>query len=65
MPKRAEHALGCRVYATPEGPKGSPTPEILFSSRSGLPPPNPPRTITPVRGHVRTLTSYVLGASGS
>jgi hypothetical protein len=27
--ERAEYALGCRMYATPEGLKGSPTAEIL------------------------------------
>jgi hypothetical protein len=29
VPERAEYALGCRMYATPEGLKGSPTPEML------------------------------------
>jgi hypothetical protein len=29
MPDRAEYALGCRMYATPEGLKGSPTAEML------------------------------------
>jgi hypothetical protein len=29
LPKRAEYALGCRMYATPEGLKGSPTAEML------------------------------------
>ncbi len=29
IPKRAAYALGCRMYATPEGLKGSPTPEML------------------------------------
>lgn len=29
LPDRAEYALGCRVYATPEGLKGSPTVEML------------------------------------
>ncbi len=28
-PDRAEYALGCRMYATPEGLKGSPTAEML------------------------------------
>ena len=27
--KRAGHALGCRVYATPEGLRGSPTPDMV------------------------------------
>lgn len=29
VPKRAEYALGCRMYATPEGLKGSPTADML------------------------------------
>ncbi len=29
VPGRAEYALGCRMYATPEGLKGSPTTEML------------------------------------
>lgn len=29
MPERAEYALGCRMYATPEGLKGSPTAQML------------------------------------
>ncbi len=29
VPGRAEYALGCRMYATPEGLKGSPTAEML------------------------------------
>ncbi|CAA9484122.1 MAG: hypothetical protein AVDCRST_MAG12-1689 [uncultured Rubrobacteraceae bacterium] len=29
VPERAEYALGCRMYATPEGLKGSPTAEML------------------------------------
>ncbi len=28
-PERAQYALGCRMYATPEGLRGSPTPEML------------------------------------
>jgi hypothetical protein len=28
-PEREDLRLGCRVYATPEGLKGSPTPEML------------------------------------
>jgi hypothetical protein len=29
VPERGERGLGCRVYATPEGLKGSPTTEML------------------------------------
>ncbi len=29
VPDRAEYALGCRMYATPEGLRGSPTAEML------------------------------------
>ena len=29
VPERAEYALGCRMYTTPEGLRGSPTPEML------------------------------------
>jgi hypothetical protein len=29
VPERAEYALGCRMYATPEGLKGSPTTGML------------------------------------
>ncbi len=29
VPDQAEYALGCRVYATPEGLRGSPTAEML------------------------------------
>jgi hypothetical protein len=29
VPERGERGLGCRVYATPEGLKGSPTIEML------------------------------------
>ena len=29
VPERAEYALGCRMYATPEGLKGSPTAGML------------------------------------
>jgi hypothetical protein len=29
VPERAEHALGCRTYATPEGLKGSPPAGML------------------------------------
>jgi hypothetical protein len=29
VPERAGYALGCRMYATPEGLKGSPTPTML------------------------------------
>jgi hypothetical protein len=29
VPERAEYALGCRMYATPEGLRGTPTTEML------------------------------------
>jgi len=29
VPERTEYALGCRVYATPEGLKGSPTAKMV------------------------------------
>ena len=29
VPERAEYALGCRMYTTPEGLRGSPTTEML------------------------------------
>ena len=29
VPERAGYALGCRMYATPEGLRGSPTTEML------------------------------------
>ncbi len=29
VPGRAEYALGCRMYSTPEGLRGSPTAEML------------------------------------
>jgi hypothetical protein len=29
VPERAEYALGCQMYTTPEGLRGSPTPEML------------------------------------
>jgi hypothetical protein len=29
VPERAGYALGCRMYATPEGLRGSPTPAML------------------------------------
>jgi len=32
VPERAGYALGCRMYATPEGLKGSPTPEMVRAS---------------------------------
>jgi hypothetical protein len=32
MPDRAGYALGCRMYATPEGLKGSPTVEMVRAS---------------------------------
>jgi hypothetical protein len=31
-PDRAEYALGCRMYATPEGLRGSPTAEMLYKA---------------------------------
>jgi len=33
VPKRAEYALGCRMYTTPEGLRGSPTTEMLREAR--------------------------------
>ncbi len=35
MPERAEYALGCRMYATPEGLRGSPTAEMLRGALVG------------------------------
>jgi hypothetical protein len=32
VPERAEYALGCRMYATPEGLRGSPTTEMLWEA---------------------------------
>jgi hypothetical protein len=32
VPDRAEYALGCRMYATPEGLRGSPTAEMVRAS---------------------------------
>jgi len=32
VPVRAGYALGCRIYAAPEGLKGSPTPEMVRAS---------------------------------
>ena len=32
VPDRARYALGCRMYATPEGLKGSPTAEMVRAS---------------------------------
>jgi hypothetical protein len=32
VPERAEYALGCRMYATPEGLRGSPTAEMVRAS---------------------------------
>ncbi len=32
VPERAEYALGCRMYATPEGLRGSPTAEMLWEA---------------------------------
>ena len=34
VPGRAEYALGCRVYSTPEGLKGSPTAGMLREALS-------------------------------
>ena len=36
VPDRAEYALGCRMYATPEGLKGSPTTEMLKEALSNF-----------------------------
>jgi hypothetical protein len=36
VPDRAAYALGCRMYATPEGLKGSPTAEILKEALSNF-----------------------------
>ncbi len=32
VPERAGYALGCRIYATPEGLWGSPTAEMVWAS---------------------------------
>jgi len=32
VPERAGYALGCRMYATPEGLRGSPTTEMLWEA---------------------------------
>jgi hypothetical protein len=32
VPERAEYALGCRIYASPEGLRGSPTTEMLWEA---------------------------------
>jgi len=32
VPERAEYALGCRMYANPEGLRGSPTTEMLWEA---------------------------------
>jgi hypothetical protein len=32
LPDQADYALGCRVYVTPEGLKGSPTAEMMRAS---------------------------------
>ena len=32
VPDRAEYALGCRMYATPEGLRGSPTAKMVRAS---------------------------------
>jgi hypothetical protein len=36
VPDRATYALGCRMYATPEGLKGSPTAEMLKEALSNF-----------------------------
>jgi hypothetical protein len=36
VPDRAGYALGCRMYATPEGLKGSPTAEMLKEALSNF-----------------------------
>jgi hypothetical protein len=41
-PEREDWRLGCRVYATPEGFKGSPTAEMLRAALATRPP-NTPR----------------------
>jgi hypothetical protein len=41
-PEREDWRLGCRVYATPEGFKGSPTAEMLRAALA-IKPPNTPR----------------------
>ncbi len=43
VPERAEYALGCRTYATPEGLKGSPTTGMLKEALKKEPP--APKTI--------------------
>ena len=35
VPDRAEYALGCRMYVTPEGLRGSPTAEMLRGALVG------------------------------
>jgi len=35
VPDRAEYALGCRMYATPEGMKASPTAEMVRAALEG------------------------------
>ena len=32
VPERAEYALGCRIYASPEGLRGSPTTAMLWEA---------------------------------
>ena len=32
VPERAEYALGCRIYASPEDLRGSPTAEMLWEA---------------------------------
>ena len=36
VPDRAGYALGCRMYVTPEGPKGSPTAEMIEEALTNL-----------------------------
>ena len=36
VPDRAGYALGCRMYVTPEGPKGSPTAEMIEEALANL-----------------------------
>lgn len=36
IPGRASYALGCRTYATPEGLKGYPIPEMIQTRLSGF-----------------------------
>jgi hypothetical protein len=36
IPDRAEYAIGCRMYAAPEGLRGSPTAEMLSKALTNL-----------------------------